>query len=203
MAEELKELIEKIQLEGIKAAEDKASAIEAEARKRADEIVAGAKAEASRLVSEAREQIGRLEDGSKSSVKQAVRDAMLSLRSEIALTLERVVAGRVHKALDAEDLARILITIVKGCSGEGKGKIVVSLKKEDMEKVEKALFSELGDAARKGITLKSTADIHGGFLISYDSGKSYFDFSDRALAEYLAARLKAPLGDIVKEAASK
>ena len=202
MAEELKELIEKIQLEGVKAAEDKASAIDSAARKRADEITASAAKEAERITSEAREQVGRMEEGAKNSIKQASRDTMLSLRKEIASMLERLVAAHVHKALSAEDMAKILVTIIKGC-GHDKDRIVVSLKKEDLEKVEKALFSELGQEAKKGITLKSASDIHGGFLISYDSGKSYFDFSDGALAEYLASHLKPALGDIIKEAASK
>ena len=202
MAEDLKELIEKIQLEGVKAAEDKALAIEARARKRADEIVTSAAKEAERITSETRERIKRLEEGAKNSIKQASRDTMLSLRKEIASTLERLVASHVHKALSAEEMAKILVAIIKGCGSQDKDRIVISLKKDDLEKVEKALFSELGQEAKKGITLKSAADIHGGFLISYDSGKSYFDFSDRALAEYLAAHLKAGLGDIIKEAAS-
>jgi len=203
MAEDLKELIEKIQLEGVKAAEDKALAIETRARKRADEIVTSAGKEAERITSEARERIKRLEEGAKNSIKQASRDTMLSLRKEITSTLERLVASHVHKALSAEEMAKILVAIIKGCGSQDKDRIVISLKKDDLEKVEKALFSELGQEAKKGITLKSTADIHGGFLISYDSGKSYFDFSDMALAEYLATHLKAGLGDIIKEAVSK
>jgi vacuolar-type H+-ATPase subunit E/Vma4 len=198
MAEDLKELIEKIQLEGVKAAEDKALAIEAHARKRAEEIMAGAAKETERMASEAGERIKALEAGARNSIKQASRDTMLSLRKEIASMLERLVTSHVHRALSAEDMAKILVTIIKDC-GHDKDKIVVSLKKEDLEKVEKALFSELGQEAKKGITLKSASDIHGGFLISYDTGKSYFDFSDRALAEYLAAHLKASLGDIIKE----
>lgn len=202
MAEDLKELIEKIQLEGVKAAEDKALEIEAHAKKRAGEIVANAGKEAERIASEAREQVKRMEEGAKNSIKQASRDTMLSLKKEIVSTLERLVTGHVHKALNAEEMAKILVAIIKGC-GHDKDRIVVSLKKEDLEKVEKALFSELGQEAKKGITLKSTVDIHGGFQISYDSGKSYFDFSDRALAEYLASHLKASLGDIIKESVSK
>lgn len=203
MAEELKELIEKIQLEGVKAAEDKALAIAAHAQRRADETIKNAEKESGRIISEAKERVARLEEGAKSSVKQAARDTMLSLRKEIAAMLERLVADHVHKALSAEDLAKILTAIIKGCSGENKDKIVISLRKEDLEKVEKALFSELGHEAKKGIALRATTDIRGGFLISYDSGKSYFDFSDKALAEYLAAQLKTSLADIVKGPAVK
>lgn len=203
MAEELKELIEKIQLEGVKAAEDKALVIEAEARARADKAVEKGAKEAERMISEAKAEIRRLEEGAKNSVKQASRDTMLSLRKEIYSMLERIVGSHVHKALSAEELAKMLTTMIKGHGGEDKQNIIVSLKKDDLEKVEKAVFAELGQEAKKGIRLKAVTDIHGGFLISYDSGRSYFDFSDKALAEYLSLHLKARLGDIVKEAAAK
>lgn len=203
MAEELKELIEKIQLEGVKAAEDKALVIEAEARARADKAVEKGAKEAERMISEAKAEIRRLEEGAKNSVKQASRDTMLSLRKEIYSVLERIVGSHVHKALSAEELAKILTAMIKGHGGEDKQNIIVSLKKDDLEKVEKAIFAELGQEAKKGIRLKAVTDIHGGFLISYDSGRSYFDFSDKSLAEYLSLHLKARLGDIVKEAAAK
>ncbi len=203
MAEELKELIEKIQFEGVKAAEDKALVIEAEARVRADRAVEKAAKEAESMISEAKAEIERLEDGAKNSIKQAPRDTMLSLRKEIYSTLERIVAGHVHKALSAEELAKMLAEMIKSRDGGDKQDIVVSLKKEDLEKIEKAVFAELSQEVKKGIRLKATSDIHGGFLISYDSGRSYFDFSDKALAEYLALHLKARLGDIVKESTAK
>ena len=203
MAEELKELIEKIQLEGVKAAEDKALVIETEARARADRAVGKGAKEAERMISEAKAEIKALEEGAKNSIKQASRDTMLSLKKEIYSMLERIVGSHVHKALSAEELAKILTPMIKSRGGEDKQNIIVSLKKDDLEKVEKAIFSELGQEAKKGIRLKAVTDIHGGFLISYDSGRSYFDFSDKALAEYLSLHLTARLGDIVKEAAAK
>lgn len=205
MAEELKELIEKIQEEGVRAAEEKGKAIESAAKARAERLVEDAEREASRILAQAREQVGRLEEGSRESVKQAARDTMLTLRKEIAAMLERLVSAHVHKALDPQDLVKILATVIKGCGradAQHKDQIVISLRKEDLEKVEKVLFAELGQDAKRGIALRPSADLRGGFLISYDSGKSYFDFSDKALAEYLSSHLKGPLAEIVKEAAS-
>ena len=199
MAEELKELIEKIQMEGVKAAEDKALEIDNRARRKAEEMLNNAAKEAAALVADAKLRIIRLEEGAKASVKQSARDTMLSLRKEITAMLDRIVSAHVHKALSQEELAKMLMSIVK--ANENKDKIVVSLKKEDVDKFEKAILSELAQEARKGITVKA-ADIHGGFLISYDKGKSYFDFSEAALAECLASHLKAGLAEIVKGAVS-
>jgi len=53
MAEEIRDLIEKINQEGIRAAEEKAQNIEAAAQQRADEILAQAKLEAEEMISAA------------------------------------------------------------------------------------------------------------------------------------------------------
>ncbi len=77
MAEEIKELIEKIRSEGVRAGEDKAKAIELDALKRARQITADAEAEAKRILSEARESIARSEESSRSALKQAARDVII------------------------------------------------------------------------------------------------------------------------------
>jgi len=61
MAEDIGDLIEKINQEGIKAAEEKAQKIEAAARQEAEAILAQARLEAEKIVAAARENI-RLED---------------------------------------------------------------------------------------------------------------------------------------------
>ena len=86
-------------------------------------------------------------------------------------------------------------------AGEEKAGAVISLKKEDLEKLEKGFLQELKEKVKSGITLKSTADISGGFTISFDSGKSHLDFTDHALAEYLSSLLKPKLAELLKEIA--
>jgi V/A-type H+/Na+-transporting ATPase subunit E len=203
MAEELKELIAKIQEEGVKAAQDKAAAIDGEARRRAEEKVRSAENEAERIVTEAGEKAARMEESAKASVKQASRDMLIALKKEVSAMLDRLVTAHVHRALSAEELASMLVVMIKGCGGPAKDKIVISLKKDDLEKVERTLFAELGAEAKKGITLKTAADFRGGFTISYDSGRSYFDFTEKALAEYLASHMNPQLAGLLIEAAAK
>ena len=83
MAEELKNLIEKIHQEGVKAAEDKASDIENEAKRQAKAIVERAEKEAKDVIAEAKGKIAEMEGSGKVSLKQAGRDLLLSLRKEI------------------------------------------------------------------------------------------------------------------------
>ncbi|MCM8760602.1 MAG: hypothetical protein NC938_06780 [Candidatus Omnitrophica bacterium] len=199
MAEELKGLIAKIQEEGIKAAQAKAEQIEEEARRRAEEKIQQAEKEARRILSEAAEKAAKIEASARESLKQASRDILISLKKEIAAMLDRIITLHIHKTLSPEELAGMLIAMIKGCSPHSREKVVISLRKEDLEKVEKTLFAELGAEAKKGITLKSSSGIRSGFTISYDGGKSYFDFTEKALAEYLSSQLSPYLAEILKE----
>jgi vacuolar-type H+-ATPase subunit E/Vma4 len=201
MADELKGLLEKIQEDGVRAAEEKARVIEDEALRSAQRVSDNAKREASRMIFEAEAKIVRAEDSSKAALKQASRDAIISLKKEISDTLERIISSHVHKALASDEMAKILAGLIKSATCDSD-KIAITLKKEDLDKAEKALLGELKHEIRKGITLKSSDEIHGGFLISYDAGKSHYDFTDKALAEYISANLAGRLKEILKESFS-
>lgn len=200
MAEEIRELIEKINEEGVKAAEEKAKAIEDEARRQADAIIKKAEAQAERQISAAKEKIARMEASSRSSLSQAGRDLVLSLRKEITAILDKIIQAHLHKALGPDELADIIKSLIKENAGkEVKGDIIISLKKEDLEKLERSLLGSLKEELKKGVTLKPSEEIQAGFTISYDQGKSHYDFTDKALAEYIASHLKPRLAEILKE----
>ena len=197
MAEELKELIDRIQQEGINAALDKSQKMEEEAKEKAGAIIQKAEKEASRLILEAKDRVSSMEDSGKASLKQAGRDLLLTLRKEINAMLDRIAVSHAHKALTSEEMAGMIATLVKECGSKGKEDITVLLRKEDLEKVEKGLMNELKEHMKKGVELKSSDDIRGGFIISYDSGRSYYDFTDKAVAEYLTGYLKPKLAQIL------
>ena len=199
MAEELKGLIEKIQEEGVKAAEDKARSIQNNAKEKAKDIIESAKKQAENLISEAKARISKMESGGRDSLKQAGRDLILTLHKEINATLDRIIVSQIRQALSPGELAKIITTAVKESGGKEKRDITISLKSDDLEKIEKSLLSQLTAEAKNGITLKASGDIRGGFIISYDKGKSYYDFTDQALAEYISGYLKPKLAEMLKE----
>ena len=199
MAEELKNLIEKIQEEGVRAAEDKARSIQNNAKEKAKDIIESAEKQAENLLSEAKAGIAKMESGGRDSLKQAGRDLILTLRKEINATLDRIIVSQVRQALSPGELAKIIATAVKESGGKEKKDITISLKKEDLEKIEKILLNQLKAETENNITLKTSEDIRGGFVISYDKGKSYYDFTDKALAEYISLYLKPKLAGMLKE----
>lgn len=196
--EEIKELIAKIQQEGIKVAQDKAREIEAEAKKSAADILRQAKAEADKITKEAGETSGAMQASGQDALKQAGRDLILCLKKEVNAVLEKIIAREIRHTLLPAELEKIIAALVKGAQQKDVSRIEVILSEEDLKKLEDSFFEKLKGETKKGITLKASEDILAGFMISFDQGKSYFDFSDKALADYIAAYLKPQLSGILK-----
>jgi vacuolar-type H+-ATPase subunit E/Vma4 len=199
MTQDLQGLIEKIQREGLKAAQEKAQKIEADAREAAGKIIAQAQAQARELVAAAKTEISREHASSRQLLSQAARDVILQLREKILLLLGNLVEHRVREALSSRELAEIIQHLVKNYSKKDDGEVVVYLKHDDLEKLKKDLLAHLEQEAKKGLSLRASDEITGGFIISYDAGKSHFDFTDKALAEYILHSLKPKLGEALKE----
>lgn len=202
MAEDIKGLIEKIHTEGVKAAEDKARAIEDQARRRGQEIIARAERQAQKLIAQAHEEIARLQQSSQEALKQAARDMLLALRKEINLLLDRLVTAQLRQALKPAELIKIIRALVKDATGKEKADIVVSLSKPDLQKLRQGFLGQLKDEIKKGVAFKPSEEIQAGFVISYDRGRSHFDFSDKGLSEYLTAYLRPKLAEVLKAQAS-
>jgi len=204
MAEEIKSLIEKIQEEGIKAGEDKAREIEAEAKRKVASLLEKAKSDAEKILAEAKDKVGRMEESAKASIQQAGRDLLLSLKQELQAMLGRLVQSSVAETLSPSEMAKILHELIKKLAGASKEDIWIWLKKEDGEKLKTEFLSRLKEETKRNIILKPSQEISGGFIISFDAGKSHFDFTDKALAEYLGSFLKPQLNQILnKEAKEK
>jgi V/A-type H+-transporting ATPase subunit E len=196
MAEELKELIEKIQQEGIDAAEEKSRDIQKEARRKADAMVAEARKEADKIVADAKARIAQMQESSRVALQQAGRDFLLELRNQIQSLLERVILMRVREALTPQELAQIISGLLQG-SVTQESSVVITLNPADLEKLTSAFAGGVKEEMKKGIVLQGADDIRAGFTISFDSGKSHFDFTDESLAGYIKTALKPKLAEIL------
>ncbi|MFH0917560.1 MAG: hypothetical protein V1830_00320 [Candidatus Omnitrophota bacterium] len=198
MAQEIKDLIAKIQQEGIQAAEKQAAQIKFEAEAVASKIISEAKIRAQQIIEQANTEFQRLNDSTQASLKQAGRDLMISLRKEINSMLGQLIKADTHQALTVNELTKIIEALIKNTPLALGSEIIVSLNPQDKEKLEKEFFKQLAEKTKKQITLKSADGIDSGFIISFDAGKSIFDFSDSALTEYIGSFLKPELGKILK-----
>jgi vacuolar-type H+-ATPase subunit E/Vma4 len=200
MPEEIRDLIEKINQEGIRAAEEKAKTIENEARQKADAILSRAQTEAEAMISAANERIRREDERERALLAQSGRDLLLSLRGEINAMLGRIVISDVRQTLTPEAVSGLLSEILRKYTATDRSDIIVSLNKKDMELLEQHYLGRLRQEAARGITLQHGEEIGGGFTLSFDSGKSCYDFTDKALAEYIITYLKPKLKKILEEA---
>jgi len=200
MSENLKGLLEKINQEGIKSAEGKARVIENKARIDAEKILTDAKKLADEIIQKAKLETERTRISANLSVKQASRDFLLALKEDIRKMLNKIIAGEINKALSNEEIAGILASLIdKYTEKNGKADdIKMLVKKEDLEKIKNTLMSKLKDRVKSGVEFRPSPNINAGFSISFDKGKSYFDFSDEGLLETLCVYLNPELAKIIK-----
>ena len=198
MPEEIKGLIEKIQREGVQKAKEDGRKIVEEAQKVSARIIEEAKKEAEAIVQKAKEEAERLKESTEASLKQAGRDFLISLRAQINLLLKKIIIQKTSEALTPEEMSKIINSLIREYAQKQKlDKIEAFFSKDDLAKIKKGFFEKLSEGVGKEITLKSSDDISAGFTISFDSGKSHFDFSDQALAEYISSYLNKELADIL------
>jgi len=200
MSEKLKELLNKINEEGVQKAEENAKAIELEAKKDADKILKCAKGEAKRIIDDAKNKAAKTEKATELVLKQASRDLILSLKDEIRKVFHKIVSGETAKAMSCENMADILKDLIEAYLKEdGKASdIKVLLKKEDLERLKKSFIAKLKDRLKDGVEFRPSPNINAGFSISFDKGKSFFDFTDEGLKEALCAYLNPEVTRLLK-----
>ncbi len=197
MADQIKELIEKIQSEGINAAQEKASAIETEAKQKADAIIRKAQSQAKAVIDDAQDKAARLESSGRAAVQQAGRDVLLTLKKEILSVLKSIIEKEIAGVLKPEDLAGIISDLVRKHGVSEGGETAVYLSEDNKRALESYFLKHLASDISKGIVLRSGPDIKAGFIISVDGGKSHFDFSDKALADYFGTFLNPAVAQIL------
>ncbi|MFA4991299.1 MAG: hypothetical protein WC569_01800 [Candidatus Omnitrophota bacterium] len=200
MGENLKGLLEKINMEGVRKAEESARAIEGKAKAEAEKIMEDARKKAEKILEEASIKAEKAKLNGDLAIKQASRDLLLSLRDEIRKILNKVVGGETNRTLSTEETAGILHDLILKYSDKNgeTSDIRVILKKEDLEKIRHGFMSRLKEKVKEGVEFKPSSGVGAGFYISFDKGKSYFDFTDEGLKETLCLYLNQELTDLIK-----
>jgi V/A-type H+-transporting ATPase subunit E len=197
MAEEIKDLIAKIQQEGVQAAEIKAAEIKAKAENDSLQMISAAQAQAEKIIEQADNQAKKTKEATQAALKQAGRDMLISLKQEIIAMLDRLIKVSLRQALTTEELSGIIVSLIKNAPLSLDSQIIVSLSKQDKDRLEQGFLNQLIGQTKKEIVLKSVDEISSGFTISFDAGRSIFDFSGQALSDYISSCLKPELTKIL------
>ena len=205
MAEQIQEFIDKIKQEGIQQADQKAKEIEDGARKKAEQIIEQAQSKADNLLNQAKEQIKQMEDTTRLALEQACRDTLLSLRNEIQQTLQKVISAQLNETLTSENLLILLEKVIEiALQNEIAPKdMQVDLDSENFNVVKEGIIKKFQKRLKEPFSIRASEDIGKGFTISFDSGKSNFDFTDESLAEYLMMYLSPQVAALLEPKADK
>ncbi len=202
MEVQVKELLESIQKDGIRAAEKKSDEIIATAKKKADRIIADAKKEVAAAQDRSEAQIKRAEASSKASLEQAARDVLLSLEKKIQSVLKGALLNEVKKSMTGNNLASFIETVVKSEIIEA-GDVQLEISENDAKSLLDTLKTSLAKEFKKGLDVSPVDQMHGGFILREKDGKAYYDFSATEIADILAQFVNPYLAKIIKEAAQK
>ncbi len=201
MAQQIQELIDKIKSEGIQAASEKAQEIAVQAKLKAQEILDQAQKEAAQLILKTKDDCKKFEESTRIALKQSSRDTLLELRKEILQTLHAVISANIKTSLTPQALGSMIETTIKNFLQQKSSSIDIRifLSPSDLENLKNGFIAKLQEELRKPITLQAREDVNAGFTISFDAGKSSFDFTDSSLAEYLSGYLNPEVASLLKE----
>ena len=199
MSQQVQELIDKIKNEGVQAADQKAKEIEACAKASVQKTVAAAEAQAKHISADARAQAQKTHESTEMALKQSARDMLLALKKEIEGVLEKVILRQVKEALSPQQLSDIIGGIVKASvkANLADNDIEVTLSAGDLKELKDGFIAKLQKEIKQPMTFKTSDGISSGFTISFDEGKSCFDFTDASLVEYLGAYLNTQVAALL------
>lgn len=189
MAEELQSLIEKINRDGVEKASAEAARIVSAAKDQATAIISAAKDEAAKASAAAEAEAKASAERAKETLRQAARDAVISVEAAVTSMLERLLAANVDAALSDPATAAAL-------AGEAVREIVSAGEIHTGTKIAEALRSQL--AAKADFTVIMDETIGSGFTVKLDGGRVEHDFTGATVASELAKRLRPDLAALMK-----
>jgi V/A-type H+-transporting ATPase subunit E len=205
MGEELQDLLDRIQKDGVGKAEERAAEIVSAAETKAKNILKKAQADADASHEKAQQDAATLISRSEKALEQSARDVILSVGSAVTSILEQIVASQVTDALTPDVLKKLLATAVGSyfSSKEQGENLQVSLNPDDEAALRDFFMSELKTAAGHGLEIHGDNGVIKGFKLSLVNGAAHHDFTREAIAESLCQLLRPHLADIVRHAASE
>ena len=190
MAEELQQLLEKIQHDGVEKANAESDAILAKAKADAAAILKDAESKAAALRAQAETDAKAFEERAQKTISQAARDTVLEVKDAIGRMLEKLLAKDVAAALaDPSEAAKLALAAVNEL---GSNADVAA-----GEKLAAALKAQLAADAKAGVKVVLDESVGTGFSIRLDGGRVEHDFSESAIVAALAKRLRPDLAKLV------
>ncbi len=195
MTQDLQQLLEKIQRDGVDKAQAEADALLANARAKAASLIDAAQAEAAKVKVEARQEAEAFERRAEETMRQAARDTVMKVEKAVTHLLQRLLLENVNAGFDAnpELVADLAAEAVRAHVGSKGGvEVAASAKLVDV------LRAKLAAEAAKGITVVTDETAGTGFRLRLANGRVEHAFTGAAVAETLAKQLRPRLAALMK-----
>ena len=191
MAEELQSLLEKIKRDGVEKARAEAAAIIAQAKAEAAACVKDAQAQAQAAEAAAKAQADREAARAAETIRQAARDTVLQVEAAVTDLFAKLLSANVEAALaDPAAAAPLAAAAVSALvTGDEKAEVAAG------SQMFAALRAQL--ASRDTITVTLDEATQAGFTVKRDGGRVTHDFTGKAVAAALAARLRPELARLL------
>ena len=191
MAEELQQLLEKIQRDGVDKANAEAAAIVAKAKAEADALVKKAQEDAAAAEAKGKADAEAYAARARETISQAARDTVLKVKDDVTKLLTKLLTQNVTAALATEAVPLAAAAVRELVTGDN-AEVAASAKLVD------ALRAQLAQQAQSGVKVVADEMTGAGFTVKLDNGRVEHDFTDAAIANALAQRLRADLAELLK-----
>lgn len=195
MTQDLQQLLEKIQRDGVDKAKSDADKLVSEAQAQARKIVEAAHAEAAKIKADARQEAEAFERRAEETVRQSARDTVLNVEKAVTALFGGLLLKDVNAALSSAELtAELAAEAVRAYIGE-KGGVEVAA----TAKLADALRAKLAAEAASGVTVVTDDTTGAGFRLRLAGGRVEHAFTGAAVADALAKQLRPRLAAMMKQ----
>ena len=200
MAEELQGLLNRIQEEGLKKADEQKEKIIAEAKAEAAKIVKQAEAEAAQLKKSAEAEAESSMERAKAAVQQAARDIVIGLKSSLEARIKRLVSEAGSAALTPEFMGKVILEMV-ACqkdSASANAGLDVMVSAQNLLDMEALVRGSLADSLKRDVEVVPGNDLAAGLKVSFDGSDVYMDCSEEAITDLIVSYVGPRMAELLK-----
>ena len=198
MTEDLQGLLNRIQEDGLQKSEAERARILADAEAKAAKIIADAEAKAAETEKKAASEAAALKEKAEESIRQASRDIIIALRSEMQQRLQSVVKTSVGQAMDQNLMVALIYEMAKKYAENPTDKLEVLLPAAAREQLESGLINALGQDLAARTKILGEPELESGLQIGFRDGSVFLDFSDEDLSDLICSYIGPKLAAILK-----
>jgi V/A-type H+-transporting ATPase subunit E len=194
MTQDLQQLLDKIQRDGVDKAKSEADKILEKAHAQARALVESAQNEATRIKASARQEAEAFERRAEETIRQSARDTVLTVEKSVSALLTNLLVKDVNAALNSSEVAlRLVLEAVRAyLSSTPTLEVVAAATLAD------ALRAKLAAEAVSGVTVVTDDTTGAGFRVRLANGRIEHAFTGAAVAESLARQLRPRLAALMK-----